>query len=349
MIRGEAVDGPIEERIPRIDSILHTRNVGSIVLRTMSDFANNQILPDTTSAGNGAHSYRFTTYVEDHDARIGRAIGFPSADQIKKQNMIKPIFFTVDRDAREVIDTETTAIEVPLSMDSAESILQYAETEDLLNYTYDRTELMIFYAIIQKSKASQETCNIITDLPVYLALTDSHKTLDYMAKEYPNKDESQQEETKKDEWIENWQNFEDVAYEVNQKFNKEKNNIHELAIEHIYGKDTIAIKLTGKLTGENQEIFAAEIIQQKPNETFETFYTFANGDNERSEDNYDEYGQDLHLDVQELCEVIREGSHISPNTFDSYRTNEQYGNLRGNTEDVYIDGVKVNKPKNIDY
>jgi len=349
MIRGEAVDGPIEERIPHIDQILHARNVGSIVMKTISDFANQHILTDTVTAGHGAHSYRFTTYVEEHDARIGRAVGFPSVDQIKKNGMIQPIFFTVDRDAREVIHTETTTLDIPVQMDTAESILKYSETEDLLNYTYDRTELMIFYAIIQKSKSNRETCRSITDLPVFIAVTSSSNALDYMAKEYPNNDTLQIEETKKDEWIENWQNFEDVAYEVNQKFNKEKNNIHELAIEHIYGKDTIAIKLTGKLTGENQEIFAAEIIQQKPNETFETFYTFANGDNERSEDNYDEYGQDVHLDVQELCEVIREGSAISPNTFDSYRTNEQYGNLRGNTEDLYIDGVKVNKPKNIDY
>ena len=343
MIRGEYSDGPINE-YPRYDELCNMKYLGAYVVNELVDFANKHIMTDTTTPGNGAHDYRFTTWVEDLDRQYGTALVHPSAENIVRTGYVSPVFYTVDRYNKQVIESETVRLNIPRNLDDPEAVIELdEEVKNIENIYKEKSDLVILHALIQKSIKAQEKGIARNDRPIYISLAGHKPTLDFLAQEYSENEQAkaEKEEMTKREWMENWSNFEDLCYELLER--KSSFEGGALAYESNDGENLTAMKLTGF----GNTIKAAEIIRIKKNgELEDIFYVFSNNDQSVAEDNYDNVEDyDKHFNIVEFSDRIRNGARISQSTFDSYRPeNENEFN-----DGIAYEGNRFVRGEEIDY
>lgn len=310
MNKREVIDGYVEDSLSPEQYFTDHYNSAYLVLGGLAKLYNSKINSLTISPGNGSDNYRLNSWVENEKSRDAYALALPSATEVHHEDLIRPVFYSINRQDREI--SSETAIVLPTESSLINDLELTIDASNILYDIFSHDDLQIMLCLVQKARRNLEGASKPVDYGVHIALA-SHK-IHELSSIFPSKVKQQDIDSNEIEGLsENWLEFEQSAkYRFMKKASK-KPSVSEVSIMHDVAKDkTYAIKLTGT----SKNILMAEIIMQHGNEVDTQHYIFSSALNEEEmKDNYD-YAPEWNF--EELHETLEFGNSITTEEFTSF-------------------------------
>jgi len=310
MNKREVIDGYVEDSLTPEQYFTDHYNSAYLVLGGLAKLYNSKINSRSITPGNGAENYRLNSWIESENSQEAYALALPSANEVHHDDLIRPVFYTVNRKEREI--SSETGIVLPTESSLINDLELTIDASNILYDIFSHDDLQIMLCLVQKARRNLQGTPKPVDYGVHIALA-SHN-LDELSTIFPTKDSEQESDRENIEKLsENWLEFEQSAkYRFMKKAGK-KPSVSEVALIHEADNDkTYAIKLTGT----SKNILMAEIVMQHGNEVETQHYIFSSAMSpEDMEDNYD-YAPNWNF--EELHEALELGNHITPEEFTTF-------------------------------
>jgi len=331
MNKQEVIDGYIEDSLTPEQYYTDHYNSAYLVLGGLARIYNSELNSRGVSSGNGAEEYRLNSWVESEYSKEAYALALPSAKAVYHDDLIRPVFYTINRKEREVISE--TGIVLPTESSLINDLELTINASNVLYDIFSHDDLQIMLCLIQKARRDLKGSPKPIDYGSFIAIS-SHK-LDELSKIFPSKDRKKDSDSENIEQLtEKWLDFEKSANHLFKKKAGKKLSVTELAVIHEIAQDkTCAIKLTGT----SKNILMAEIVVQHGNEVESQNYIFSSALSQ--EDMEDSYDYAPNWNFEDLHEALELGNHVSPEEFTTFHAETLDANTTFNSNLLFDDNV----------
>lgn len=186
MNKHEVIDGFAEYKLePENYSGNHSISA-YIALSSLARLYDPEHNSHTTSPGNGADSYRLNSWVKTMNSRYGNALALPSACEVHHKDQIKPIFYTIDRQERQVINQKRIVLPTESSLIGDKELTVYSS--NTLYDCFEHDELQTMICLLQKAEKGLNGEQMPIDYDVNIAMALSE--IDTLATTFPTMHEN---------------------------------------------------------------------------------------------------------------------------------------------------------------